>query len=554
LARERYRSALAGRSAATLLALVAAAAVALLAASSADAATTRHPILFVHGVEGTGAQFESQKLRFTSNGYPASWIDEVDYDSTRGAADRSAVNAQIDRRIAALKQRTGSSKVDVVAHSLGTFVTHDYLTDPVQGAARRANLAHYINVDGQSANPGVRTLAVWAGIPLSGAASLGPRHMDGAQNVTIPNQTHVQTCTSRESFARYFEFLTGKSPAHDIVRRRGAIKVAGRALTFPQNQGLAGATIQVWPLTADGHRATSAPVASVAVTDGAEGGGAWGPVTVQAGKRYEFTAVRLGVGTLHYYYEPFVRRDDTLRLLDSEALIAYTGLRPGSVSSAHIRYKELWGDRPGQTDDLRIDGTSVCTATLCPTRKTVNAFFAFDRNHDGRTDLSTPDPVLGNVPFVAGGDVFVPSSPTAAGTVRFQLRSRGAGPLRTVETPNWDAQTDGALIQWNDFEPSEVEAASTASARLSLAASPRVAAIGCHRFAFRVTSRSRTVAGARITFGGGRVRSDSRGRATMRVCFHRAGRYRARATKSGYRSANTRVVVRRRPRHPAFTG
>src|SRR3954451_23015639 len=550
----RYRSDLAGRLATAGLALVAAAAVAVLAASGAHGATTRHPILFVHGVEGTGAQFESQKLRFTSNGYPASWIDDVDYDSTRGAADRSAVNAQIDRRIAALKQRTGSAQVDVVAHSLGTFVMHDYLTDPVQGAARRANVAHYINVDGQSGNPGVPTLAIWAGIPLSGAPSLTSRHMDGAQNVTIPNQTHVQTCTSRESFVQYFKFLAGASPAHDIVRRRGAIKVAGRALTFPQNQGLAGATIQVWRLTADGHRATSAPLASVAVTDGSEGGGGWGPVTVRAGKRYEFTVLRAGVGTLHYYFEPFVRSDDTLRLLDSQALIAYTGLRPGSVSSVNVRYKELWGDRPGQSDDLRIDGTSVCTATLCPTSKTVNAFFAFDRNRDGRTDLSAPDPVLGNVPFVAGGDVFVPSSPTAAGTVAFQLRSRGAGPLRTVKTPNWDAQTDGALIQWNDFEPSEVEAASTGRRRLSLAVSPRVAVRGCHRFAFRVTSRSRNVAVARIRFGGGRVRSDSHGRANMRVCFHRAGGHRARAAKSGYRSAHTRVIVRRRSRHPSFTG
>src|SRR3954451_11350510 len=215
----RYRSDLAGRLATAGLALVAPAGVALLAASGAHAATTRHPILFVHGVEGTGAQFESQKLRFTSNGYPASWIDEVDYDSTRGAADRSAVNAQIDRRIAALKQLTGRTQVDVVAHSLGTFVMHDYLTDPLQGAARRANVAHYVNVDGQSANPGVPTLAVWAGIPLNGAASLGARHMDGAQNVTIPNQTHVQTCTSRESFVLYFEYLTGKRPVHDIVRQ-----------------------------------------------------------------------------------------------------------------------------------------------------------------------------------------------------------------------------------------------------------------------------------------------------------------------------------------------
>src|ERR1700704_889515 len=52
-----------------------------LSAASAGAAMFRHnPILFVHGIEGTGAQFESQAMRFDSNGYPANWIDEVDYN------------------------------------------------------------------------------------------------------------------------------------------------------------------------------------------------------------------------------------------------------------------------------------------------------------------------------------------------------------------------------------------------------------------------------------------------------------------------------------------
>src|SRR4051812_35182857 len=65
----------------------------------------RHPILFVHGIEGTGAQFESQALRFTSNGYKHGWIDEVDYDSTRATGDQSEVDAQIDAKIAELKRR-----------------------------------------------------------------------------------------------------------------------------------------------------------------------------------------------------------------------------------------------------------------------------------------------------------------------------------------------------------------------------------------------------------------------------------------------------------------
>ena len=32
-------------------------------------------VIFVHGIEGTGAQFQSQAMRLTSNGYPADWID-----------------------------------------------------------------------------------------------------------------------------------------------------------------------------------------------------------------------------------------------------------------------------------------------------------------------------------------------------------------------------------------------------------------------------------------------------------------------------------------------
>ena len=32
-------------------------------------------------------------------------------------------------------------------------------------------------------------------------------------NVTVPNQTHVESATSRESFGEMFEFFTGRKPA-----------------------------------------------------------------------------------------------------------------------------------------------------------------------------------------------------------------------------------------------------------------------------------------------------------------------------------------------------
>src|SRR4051794_30451027 len=131
--------------------------------AGARATFDQNPVLFVHGIEGSGAQFESQKMRFTSNGYPEAWIDAVDYDSTRAVGDKRQVDAQIDQKIAELKRRTGRSKVDVVAHSLGTSVMYDYLTNGEMAEQRRASVGRYVNVDGQSGNPGVPTLAVWAG-------------------------------------------------------------------------------------------------------------------------------------------------------------------------------------------------------------------------------------------------------------------------------------------------------------------------------------------------------------------------------------------------------
>ena len=414
--------------------------------SNAQPAFHQNPILFVHGIEGSGAQFGSQKMRFMSNGYPNRWIDEVDYNSSRAVGDKSEVDQQIDEAIAALKRATGRAKVDVVAHSLGTSVMYDYLTNGSTAAQRRANVSHYINVDGQDQNPGLPTLAVWAGRGTPG------RHMDGAQNVTIPNQTHVQTCSSAGSFRAYYRFLTGHKPAHDIVRQSGSIRVAGKALDFPQNTGLQGATVRVWPLNANGARTTAAPLASLAITDGSVGGGAWGPVSVQAGKRYEFTVLRSGLPRLHVYYEPFVRSDFTLRLLASPALENYAGNRPGSMSVVNIRYKELWGDQGAQNDKLRVNGLNICTALLCPISKQVNAFFAFDRNRDGKTDLSSPDPVLSNLPFIQGADVYVPGSSPPTRTVSWQLDSRGGGPVRTLNVPNWDSATDGVTLQWNDFD------------------------------------------------------------------------------------------------------
>ena len=431
-----------------LLATCAAAALPLAAVPAANAVNLkRNGIIFVHGIEGSGAQFESQALRFTSNGYSPAWIDEVDYNSTRAVGDKSQVFEQIDAAVAAMKARTHRPQVDIVAHSLGTSVMYDYLTEGEKAAERKANVGHYINVDGQSENPGVPTLAVWAGRGTPG------RSMEGAENVTIPNQTHVQTCTSAQSFIQYFKFLRGVPPKRDITRQR-EIHIAGKVVNFPENTGGSGDTLEVWKVDSNGKRTTPSPDYTIPINDGSEGGGNWGPVLVQRKQRYEFAVVQPGVGALHYYYEPFVRSDYTLRLEVSAALEQDTGNRPGAAGSVMIRYKEYWGDQAGESDRLMIDGLNVCTEELCPASKQVNAYFAYDVNRNGKTDL-TADPSIGSLPFLQAADVFVRGATPTDETISYQLESRGApGVIRTLNVPNWESKPvgDGIVIQWNDFE------------------------------------------------------------------------------------------------------
>ncbi len=105
------------------------------------------PIIFVHGGSGSGAQFESQAMRFESNGYPASHIAVLEYDSSAIGTILPDVLARLDALIAETLANTGATQVDLMGHSLGTFVSQTYLSTP----ARAAKVAHYVNMDGAPA-------------------------------------------------------------------------------------------------------------------------------------------------------------------------------------------------------------------------------------------------------------------------------------------------------------------------------------------------------------------------------------------------------------------
>jgi hypothetical protein len=106
------------------------------------------------------------------------------------------------------------------------------------------------------------------------------------------------------------------------------------------------------------------------------------------------------------------------------------------------------------------------------------------------------------------------------------------------------------------YEITRMPAGATPTAprgRLRLSVSPHRTKAGARRrFAFRVTSRTgRPVSAATVRFGGARVRTDRRGRALLTTRLRRVRRYRAVATRRGFRRG---VASVRAVRRPSFTG
>ena len=300
------------------------------------------PVVFVHGFSGGAQQYETQARRFASNGYPASYIEAHEYDSTFTVNTIDAIYASLDARIARLLAATGADKVDLTAHSLGTFLMQGYLNSSPERAAR---VAHYVNYDGATAAAqpgGVPTLAIWGeGSPA--------RAIVGATNLYLSDQSHTQTVTSAESFAAVYRFLTGRDPltTRILPEPPGQVRLSGRAVLYPSNVGVSAARLEIFPVgAATGHRLTRRPAAVFPLS----GDGSFGPFRALPFAHYEFAIVRDGAATHHFYYQSFGRSDRLIRLLTSlpgQGLGEQTERSAATTNVIVNRGKELVG-RPGR--------------------------------------------------------------------------------------------------------------------------------------------------------------------------------------------------------------
>lgn len=439
------------KSAMGLLVLLGIIAVTMVCPASVLAKSHRHkfpynPVIFVHGGAGSASQFESQAMRFATNGYPQHYLYALEYDSSFSIETMDDIHARLDVLIDDALAATGADQVDLMGHSLGTRVSQLFLVSAPERAAR---VAHYINIDGYpAAEPpgGVATLALWAGIGRGGV-------VEGALNVTIENQTHVQCATSAESFYEMYTFFTGKAPETTMVlpEPRGALRVAGRACLFPQNIGVAGATVEIYEVCGyTGKRVHRHPEAVYPIGED----GDWGPFKAKAGEHYEFVIVREGQDH-HVYKEPFIRSDYFVRLQTSPVgggIGANMDVDEGQSNLVVTRDKEFWGELSIGNDILAVNGVNVVNAADCPFSNRTTAIYLFDVDSDGVSYLDEPIAYFHSLPFMTGVDLYLPAADPPDGRIRLTLIPRGGdGIMQVINIPNWPSTTDRISVLFNDF-------------------------------------------------------------------------------------------------------
>ncbi|MCB0864604.1 MAG: alpha/beta hydrolase [Solirubrobacterales bacterium] len=423
--------------------LVAIGACLLPSAAAAQDDSEPTPIIFVHGNSGSVQQFETSMMRFSSNGFPQDRLFAYEYDTAVSNND-AAVN-NLDAFIADVKAKTGASQVDILAHSRGTTVMHTYLSTP----ERAASVRKYVNFDGRTSTAlpgGVPTLAIWG----EGDQT---REITGAENVRFPNRAHTEVTSSSATFVRVYEFLEGEKPEVKYVVPQDPrhIRVAGRALEFPQNVGIDGGTLNVYRVnTKTGQRVSENPVYTKAL----DAGGYFGPFKVDGRKRYEFAVTTLAGYTIHNYPEPFERSDYFYRVLDAPALRPFIDRSDDHTTLTVTRMREFWGDQtdPVGNDSLKLNGLEVINPAIAPRARRVLAVFNFDKNSDHVTDTSAALSPFNAVSFLTGVDDYMPASADHSGkiTVREVMRG-GKEHVEKINVPNWSSTADTVSVFFRDY-------------------------------------------------------------------------------------------------------
>ncbi|HEY3434970.1 MAG TPA: alpha/beta fold hydrolase [Solirubrobacterales bacterium] len=126
------------------MAFVSAIALCITATALAPASSVaKDPILFVHGWSESSSVWKTMIANFEKDGYAKSELSAYSYNSN--TSNKTLAETEVKSRVEALKKATGATKVDIIAHSMGSLNTRWYIKFVSGG---EANVDDWVSLGG----------------------------------------------------------------------------------------------------------------------------------------------------------------------------------------------------------------------------------------------------------------------------------------------------------------------------------------------------------------------------------------------------------------------
>lgn len=369
------------------------------------------PIIFVHGMLGSGDTWAQTVQLFREQGYPSENLVVMDWNSLMfGQLNTTKI---LDSIIDDVCYKTGAQKVNLVGHSAGGGVCSSYLKDTT--LAKKVDNYIHLASGKLSSPPSVKTLNLYSPDDLI----TGGEDINGVENKAIPNKDHYEIATCKESFEVMFEFFNPNLKLNAEVLTLPK-NISGKALTLGENKPEVNASISIYGInTETGERTTKTPIQQFITNEH----GNWGPFLAEDNVFYEFVVQpeNSEKRTVHYYREPFTSENNLvyLRTLPNSGMASMllsgipkdkkqAGLAIFSANKAIIHGR----------DTLMVNNLELSTEALSPAKKTAIAHFLYDDNKDGKTN-ETAIPAFQMFPFLNGVDAFLSSKPKEKINIQF---------------------------------------------------------------------------------------------------------------------------------------
>lgn len=392
------------------------------------------PIVMVHGLIGSGDTYELQMLRFASNGYPQDMLYTFEWNTldVNNSLHIFRLNAFIDEVL----ETTGYEQVDLVGHSLGGVLVHEY-SSRNERAIKIRNLvllgAPLQEGQGGTKNNILPTLNIWSAYDR--VVTFGG-NVQGAKNLHLNGKDHFQVASSIESFKAMYQFFRNRLPeTMDIIPQENPI-VSGKVLSFGENITGEGATLEIYEVdAANGKRLNPLPDAVFSIGASNE----WGPFQTKTGANYEFRVWtdRPGDRTIRFFKESFIRDNNNVIIRYSPPngsllKVVFDLLIPVDNDLSIVTYFNASQAVIRGRDELLMNDFVLSTALYAAANLTTVALFMFDINNNNLSD-GNPLPLIREIPALSVADFYFPIEADSTTTFVFNGRTLNVPGSRSVE-------------------------------------------------------------------------------------------------------------------------